>query len=760
MVPIVLKKVSASWSARVASLSLLIAGLLLMTGCGAGAPSITRSTDPATASTTGATAGVLYGGANPISGATITLYFTGTTGYGLGATAVASTTTSSTGNFNLGNPSSSCPSGGYAYITAYQGSSGATGTNANILLMSPVGACSTYYTPTYTGPNIWIDEMTTAVSAYALGNFMTVGSNGSVSIGAPANNTATASAGTPGVAGTQSAAGLAHAFANALSIINSSTGQVNSYTHGGTSTSTGGVIPVAEVNLLGNILQGCVNSTGSTGTNTSTSNDGTVCGELFSLTTPPQSGANTPTNTLQAMLNLAKYPNPSVNTWNSTCTSAGAGTKTATSCLFALSPPVGAYAPALSSAPPDWSLAIIYSNGYGAVSPNPGIKYPVNLALDFQDNVYVLNWSDNENSGGHATSSTNIIGMKYDGTFMFSTTPDTTDLYVLTVGTDTAGHVFTANNLASTNNVLIYNTSSGALSQTINIGGGSFQARSVLADPFNSVYVGGGNTSTKIHQFTYDGSTFNTTANVLQLSSDTNGAFAMVMDQNYDIYELSQSGSDNVTFVQNGNSGSLTSTPTFASSGTTITSTFSGTTANGGGLAIHCPCLGSSTNSAYLFNGPTTQSSSAPYYGNATLITPNTTTNTIASGSSVSTLATAGVTSASPKYQYAAVDGNGWVYTVDGVYQVSGVTVYDTVDGLTFPLYKGCFVSTGTACAASGFAPVNQPTGLAIDSAGDVWVTSGDQTVTSTPTGFLTEFIGVAAPTWPGLSMAKFGLPN
>jgi len=293
--------------------------LSLLAGCGAGAviPADTAAADSAAAPM----GGILHGGPNPVIGAVITLYVTNNTGYGAAATNVASTTTDSSGFFTLTLPTTgvACPSGSYAYVAAYSGSTGATGSNTNSLLMVPIGSCSAnftssnsmgVYTNTYTGQTLWIDELSTAVSAYALGNFMSDTNAGVINIGAPANNVNTPSAATP------SAAGLGHAFANALAIINNHTGQPNAYTNGGSSASTGGVVPDAEIFLLGNILQACVNSTGTTGTNTATSNDGSNCGKLFSFVTPPQSGAAVPTNTLQAMIDLAKYPNPSVNTWN------------------------------------------------------------------------------------------------------------------------------------------------------------------------------------------------------------------------------------------------------------------------------------------------------------------------------------------------------------------------------------------------------------------------------------------------------------
>jgi len=65
---------------------------------------------------------------------------------------------------------------------------------------------------------------------------------------------------------------------------------------------------------------------------------------------------------------------------------------------------------------------------------------------------------------------------------------------------------------------------------------------------------------------------------------------------------------------------------------------------------------------------------------------------------------------------------------------------------------------TASACgtgvtAGTGQAPMASPRDAAIDSSGDIWVVSGN-------TADLTELIGAAAPAWPGLSMAKFGLPQ
>jgi hypothetical protein len=474
--------------------------------------------------------GQLYGGSNPIIGATVTLYVTTSNGYGATANAVATAISVSPGgsfHFTLPTGSQICPTGEFAYVASVGGNTGA-GTNTTAVLMTPIGSCASNYTyanstNTYTGSNLWIDEVTTAVSAYALGNFMTVTNSGTVNIGAPANNTATSS--------TTSAAGLSHAFANALAILNLSTGQPYTYAGNASSAATGAVIPAAEIYTLGNILQACVNSTGPTTTPTATSNDGTACGELFSFVTPPQSAATPPSNLLQAALDLAKYPNPSVNTWNTTCTSAGSGTKTATTCLYNLSPAQPAYGGGLTSAPPDWSLALVYSSGYGS-GTGPGLTYPLYVALDYQDNVYILN------DDASPPNKTNIIAFKNNGTPIFSTAADTTHKAIRQIGTDTAGHVFGGD--ATAGAVVIYNTSDGSVLATVttNLSGPTF----TLADPFDNIYVASSTNGVNLRTIPYTSGSFATSATKLTTGAATtpmgNGVAAMAFDANLDLYVL------------------------------------------------------------------------------------------------------------------------------------------------------------------------------------------------------------------------------
>jgi hypothetical protein len=158
------------------------------------------------------------------------------------------------------------------------------------------------------------------------------------------------------------AAGLTHAFANALNLVDSVS--VNGVAPMGTAftvtpSNPNGSVPTALVNSLANSVEACVNSPGGT------AGDGSNCGNLFAATTVPGS---TPTNTFQAMLNVAQYP--------------ALASPTNVTNLFAV-PPASAnfYQPALTVAPTDYSLAIGYSgvNFAGTVGTisvtNPGAGY-------------------------------------------------------------------------------------------------------------------------------------------------------------------------------------------------------------------------------------------------------------------------------------------------------------------------------------------------------------------------------------------------
>ena len=125
--------------------------------------------------------GSLMGGQQPIGGATISVYQVGTSGYGQGATLMASTTSSSTGSFSFATSAYTCTSANAPmYLTATGGDAG-SGTNANIVQMALLGPCTA-------ARSAWVimNEISTAASVIAMAPYMntTMGASVTPEIGA------------------------------------------------------------------------------------------------------------------------------------------------------------------------------------------------------------------------------------------------------------------------------------------------------------------------------------------------------------------------------------------------------------------------------------------------------------------------------------------------------------------------------------------------------------------------------------------------
>jgi len=336
----------------------LLSGTILLTGCGIGEGTAVISPISETPlQSNSSVSGILHGGPNPISSANVILWATQSDGYpsstndttGTTSLKLATATTDGGGNFSFTAGSFTCPSGQFAYITATGGNSGA-GANSQIVLMAALGSCSHFDNTTdENNIRIWISEATTVAAAYALGNFMYVNDNGGtgnqlVYISAPANNNATTGSCTgTGSSMTCTAAGLAHAFANAANLVDA--------VHYDGTTPTGlpfsvppsnptyGTVPAAEINALANTLQACTNTTGGTGSTTN-------CGKLFTDATPSSStngSTAAPVDELQAIMDIAKSPTHNV------------------AALFNLASSTIFFLPTLTTAPTDWSLAIMYA---------------------------------------------------------------------------------------------------------------------------------------------------------------------------------------------------------------------------------------------------------------------------------------------------------------------------------------------------------------------------------------------------------------
>ena len=310
------------------SIVLLTCGLPLLTGCGG-----LTATGPSAAVQGIGLQGQVHGGQQPISGTVIQLYEANLTGYGLASKPLIGTSilTDSAGNFSL-TGSYTCDPGGQVYITASGGNAGA-GTNSAIALMAGLGSCSTLAANAAT-TFISINEVTTVASVNALAGFM----------GSP---TSVATSGTS--AGIQ---GLTNAFASINNLVSIRTGQSLAQTPAGN-----GAAPQAQINTLANVLAACINSTGA---------GSAGCTTLFSNA---PAGATSPTDTLQAAINIAHSPGAHV------------------AALYGLAVPAGPFQPTNASAPNDWTLSITFTGG--------GISGPARAAVDASGNIWITNEDSN-----------------------------------------------------------------------------------------------------------------------------------------------------------------------------------------------------------------------------------------------------------------------------------------------------------------------------------------------------------------------------
>src|SRR5579875_1144686 len=256
------------------SAGFLVGLSLLLAGCGA---KDTGTPHPMPAA---GKQGVVHGGEEPVSGATIQLYAVGTNAIAAPATPLIGSTvlTDANGNFTI-TGTYNCPSAStLVYLTATGGNPGlAAGTNNSTLaLMAALGPCGNLSPSTF----ISLNELTTVAAVYALAPYMT-------SLSAVGSESGSATA-------------LANAFALANELVNTTTG-----TAPGTNVPAGSLVPVQQINTIADILASCVNTAGGV------AGDKSACGSLLSLTTLP-AGSTAPSNTVAALLQIAMHP--AVNT--------------------------------------------------------------------------------------------------------------------------------------------------------------------------------------------------------------------------------------------------------------------------------------------------------------------------------------------------------------------------------------------------------------------------------------------------------------
>jgi hypothetical protein len=249
--------------------------------------------------------GTVRGGQQPVTGATIQLYYVGAGGDGSAATGLLTPAVQSGpgGNFTL-TGLFTCPTPStLVYLLASGGNPGlAPGTNNTaIAMMAALGQCSTLTSTSF----LFVDEATTVGALAALYPYMTSATH----LGS----------------GSGDAAALAAAFTLA-----------NSYTSVPTGTVSGNA--QATIDSLSNSVAACINTIGGG------AGDGSPCGNLFNLT---KVGGIAPTDTIGAVLNVLNNPNLNV---------------TAIFNLGVANPP---FQPALGAAPPNWYLPIVNTYSVG-----------------------------------------------------------------------------------------------------------------------------------------------------------------------------------------------------------------------------------------------------------------------------------------------------------------------------------------------------------------------------------------------------------
>jgi hypothetical protein len=242
--------------------------LLLCAACGCGVGPVDRSTPAAGIS------GTIFGGQQPISSATVSVWEVGANGYGSAATQLGSSVTSgSDGTFQFAANAYTCPSADtQVYLLAKGGDASAGFANPNVVLAAGLGNCAAAKT-TFVN----INEVTTAATAFSLAQFFTktLGSTSTDSFGSPGDQT-----GSIALSNT----------ATIPTLVNLDSGQANTYT-------TVTTVETAKLNSIANTLAACVN-------------DGsafTQCARLFTDTTRLGDSAK-PTDTLQAAVQMALQP--------------------------------------------------------------------------------------------------------------------------------------------------------------------------------------------------------------------------------------------------------------------------------------------------------------------------------------------------------------------------------------------------------------------------------------------------------------------
>ena len=688
---------------------LALISTLSLAGCGLNVGNAVASSAPASAPGAGTGTpgfrphGEVHGGVFPIEYATVRLMETQTNGYGGAAKQIAVTESDNLGNFNFSN-SVTCDAGQYAYITVSSGQTISGEVNNNVIQIGVIGSCSTDLANPQ-DVNLFVSELSTIAAAYSLGNFITISPNDAsgvqiVNISAPANNNSTTPGCTAGTAMTCEASGLGNGFANAYNLVDSVRYDGSSPTGLANTTflnkaNTQAVVPQALIHTLGNILQTCVDSAGGAGS---------PCGSLFTDATPPNGTA--PQNTLQVALNMARYPTNNVDA------------------LFKLQAPSVPFTPDMSmdtlgSKGPVMSLTIsIFYTGTG-ITGDSGILYPIDLALDGNDNAFVLYSKD-----GTGTSYAAVDGFAPNGTGLFAGAPLTAAPNPMDIAIDATGAAWVTND-TSTGSVVKISTSgstAGTIAKTLTVANG--YPAGIAFDMDDNLWISRDSADSNQSLFRMSATNEYNPSLLLFAPNFKASVKRIVLDYNQNVWGVTGAAT---AFGFGYGANNLLAIPETVSLGGS----------SGFGVAV-------------------TKGMEAYFPVSSALSSASGSTSVGLSGNSAGTATVTG--GAVP--MGIGIDGAGNIFWTDfessgQVFMTVPSTGTGTVTASTLPngttiAFQPCFVVSGQ-CHVS--ATGTNLRGMAIDSSGAMWyvANSSDYKVVQT--------LGLAAPTWPLLSYAHAASP-
>jgi len=536
-----------------------------------------------------------------------------------------------------------------------------------------------------TVPNLVTIATGTAVTSATLPSTLT----GSITAWSIATNVATFTAANTLAAGDQvTLSGFGTStFFNGLAVTVLSTGLSStqfeaSVTHANGSATesgafgTGSVTATPESTKLNTIADILAACVNSAG---GSSGDGTNCGKLFRDVTPT-SGA-TPTDTLQAAVYMSLNP---------TSNNATGSTANLTE-LYGL---VGAggtpFNSTVSAQPTDWTIGIQYTS-------STVLSFPQNLAIDAGGDVWIIN----------ANSKTdNLAELSPTGSPMIIAAATTTQQY-RSDAIDTNGNVWFTTSTAPSS-TFEYKTSGTFTSSTSYSSG-----YAVAIDGSNDVFVGRNSSTacstTATGEFTADSLTSLTSFGCPANTADT---FAyMAVDASNNLWITNAAGS--------GGSGYITEV-----TGVPSAVTYTAITGGSGG--------------APAFGEPFGVAVGA---GGTNIWIANATGNNLSEMTSATAGTNFGDNTAVNKPTFLAVDGSGNIWASDNMSAPASVSEFSSA---------GAVLSQVSGSGAVGYshASLVSSYGIGVDPSGNVWVAN------NTATGGVFEIVGAAAPTVTPIALA------